>query len=107
MYMTAALIVERISGKPYIEFVQEKIFEPLGLHSTTYNGTSAELSGHLATGFALFKTNVSNGEGWTKSIHHDMPLFITPDIRPVLAGAGGVLSSSKDIVRMQISHSMC
>lgn len=99
MYIAAALIVERISGIPYIDFVQEKIIGPLGLRSTTYNGTAAELEGHLAEGFALLQTNASDGEGWTKSVHRPTSLFLSPEIRPVIAGAGGVLSSAKDIVR--------
>lgn len=32
-----ALLVERISGQPLVEFLQEKIFDPLQMHDTFYN----------------------------------------------------------------------
>ena len=33
---TAAMIVERVSGKPYFEFLQERLFKPLGMNDTTF-----------------------------------------------------------------------
>ncbi|MDR0336211.1 MAG: beta-lactamase family protein [Planctomycetaceae bacterium] len=33
---TAAMIVERISEKPYFEFLQERLFKPLGMKDTTF-----------------------------------------------------------------------
>lgn len=53
MYITANLIVERVSGTPFIDYVQENIFARLGMLQTTYNETAAEESGLLSKGFML------------------------------------------------------
>jgi CubicO group peptidase (beta-lactamase class C family) len=40
-YDLLALIIEKVSGKPYAEFVQERLFKPLGMTATKVNGKTA------------------------------------------------------------------
>ena len=76
MYIAITLIVERLSGIPYIQFVQDHIFTPLGMHAATYNDTAAEVSGHLSQGFSLTALNSSDGDGWLKSVHRAAPYWL-------------------------------
>jgi hypothetical protein len=34
MYMIAGEVIHRVSGKPWAEFIRERLFEPLGMHHT-------------------------------------------------------------------------
>ena len=98
MYMTASLIVERVSGMPFIQFVHDRILAPLGVQMT-YNETAADLTGLLGQGFALTALNASDGgEGWTKSIHRATSFWLHPSSKNLMAGPGGVLASAKDMV---------
>ncbi len=44
------IVIEKISGKPYREFMQERIFAPLGMTATSINDVSAVLP-HRASGY--------------------------------------------------------
>ena len=48
----AGEIVSAASGKPYADYVQEKILKPLGLNSTTPEMPAAEQGKRLATGYS-------------------------------------------------------
>lgn len=98
MYITASLIVKRLSGIPYPDFVRDHIFAPLGLSSTTFNITAAKASGHLAEGFAVVKSNVSDGEGWFKHTFKPIPFFLPESSAELNAGPGGVITSARDLV---------
>ena len=37
-YVLLGRLIERISKKPFIEYIQEKIFDPAGMTQTYYNG---------------------------------------------------------------------
>lgn len=37
-YFLLGAIIERVSGKPYAEFMAERVFEPLGMRDTAYEG---------------------------------------------------------------------
>lgn len=99
MYNTASLLVERLSSVPYRQFVNDNIFAPLGMASSTYNVTTAKLSGNLAEGYAVEARNVTGGSGWEKTIYRPIPYFLPQESTEVNAGAGGVITSLHDIVR--------
>jgi len=51
-YAMLALVVERVSGKPFYEFVRDEIFDPLGMTNTfAWNAADTETS-RMAVGYA-------------------------------------------------------
>jgi len=57
-YLIAALLVEQVSGMPYHEYVQQKIFNPLGM-SGSYKGTDEIDSNTHAQGYLNGNPNSS------------------------------------------------
>ena len=49
---TAARIIEVVSGEPYEQFMQERLFTPLGMHDTTFWPTPEQIS-RLAKSYRL------------------------------------------------------
>ncbi|KAF8312197.1 beta-lactamase/transpeptidase-like protein [Clavulina sp. PMI_390] len=96
MYITMAEIVERVSGRPFIKFIQEEIVDKLPLSSTTMNSTWARKSGHLADGFVQIRRNVSDGIGLMNSTYEPTTFFNDEKLKNILAGAGGAIMNAKD-----------
>ena len=80
----AGEIVSAASGKPYAEYVQEKILRPLGLTSTTSEMPEAEQGKRLATGYS----SLTRAGTRTK-----MPFFQARGIAP----AAGYASTVEDL----------
>lgn len=107
MYMTAAYIVEKITGLPY-PFNVNILFEKLGMQRATFSPLEASLSGFLAQGFYPVATNVSRedgGEGWLGNKYRVIPYFINDTSVDMNAGAGGVLASADDMVCLLVQIS--
>ena len=98
MYMTAAYIIERLSGLRFSDYVQQVIINRLPFRSATYNATKAKLSGNLADGFVRVKQNVLGGLGWSKSLYEPTEFFIDSEVEGIIAGPGGVIMSARDVV---------
>lgn len=49
-YAIPALIIENVSGMDYYAYMQQEVFEPLGMHTVTYRKTPLELP-NLAIGY--------------------------------------------------------
>lgn len=101
MYITASLIIERLSNSKLQTFVNNHIFAPLGMNASTLNFSDPHVNSSISEGFALVTRNASGGEGWTKSIYEPVPYFFdgTGD---ALLGAGGVISSATDMVSLDL-----
>ncbi|MCI0637827.1 MAG: beta-lactamase family protein [Gemmataceae bacterium] len=54
-YHLLAIIVERVSKKPFSQFAREQIFEPLGMKHTTVREDHRQLIPHLAVSYAKNK----------------------------------------------------
>lgn len=85
----AGYIVEQVSGQPYVQYVQEQIFDPLGMaHTTVAQPVPAALATHLSTGYAP-----ANG---------------APQPQPFevfqIAPAGSASASASDMARFMIAH---
>lgn len=50
-YHLLALIIEKVSGQPYGDFLRDQIFTPLGMTSTGHHGDEKEIIPRLATGY--------------------------------------------------------
>src|SRR5262245_52940447 len=71
-------VVEKVSGKPFTEFLTERIFKPLEMTNTVFDPKPGENG--LATGFTAFALGeaepaVREAEGW---IHAAGGLYTTP-----------------------------
>ncbi|GAA3398999.1 serine hydrolase domain-containing protein [Cryptosporangium minutisporangium] len=53
-FLVAAMIVERVTGRSLQQEITERIVRPLGLHHTTWPGTSSTLPRPHARGYELF-----------------------------------------------------
>jgi CubicO group peptidase (beta-lactamase class C family) len=83
-YQVLALIVQRVSGKTYREFMHEKVFEPLGMHDTE-NDDNEKILPQRAAGYSKSKDgNIINAP----LIHMSVPL-----------GAGSMYSTVEDMLR--------
>lgn len=77
-----AYVIEAVSGKPYIEFMRERIFRPLGMNSTTDRDPEYIIP-NRATGYD-WRGNRYAGRDW--------------DLTDLL-GAGTIVSTIEDMVR--------
>ncbi|MFB0538370.1 MAG: serine hydrolase domain-containing protein [Anaerolineae bacterium] len=91
----AGYIVAQVSGQPYEQYIQEHIFDPLGMaHSTIQRPLSPDLRAHASLGY------------WNV----DGALQAVPEIpddymgQTAMAPAGGHLSSVTDMARFMIAH---
>ncbi|OAX32863.1 beta-lactamase/transpeptidase-like protein [Rhizopogon vinicolor AM-OR11-026] len=83
MFMVAGHIVETYSGKTYTSFVEDRIFTPLGMSSSTFSPAKAAKTGKFT-------------QGWTSS-GRLLPELFPEDMVMLMAGAGGVISSAVDM----------
>lgn len=63
-YTLLAIVVSRVSGRPFREFTTERIFKPLGMTSTHFRDNFNEIVKHQAYGYApaqgSFRLSVTN-----------------------------------------------
>jgi CubicO group peptidase (beta-lactamase class C family) len=86
-YWTLAVLVEKISGQPYPEYLQEHVLEPLGMKNTI---TTAERAPGMARGnLTLFGWPVAYSETITQKY---------------LVGCCGVISTAEDLGRYLIAQ---
>ncbi|MGI8542364.1 MAG: serine hydrolase [Aridibacter sp.] len=83
----AGYIVERVSGQPYTEYVEEHIFKPLGMnHSTFVQPLPPNLAKNMSNGYQL-----GSGE--------PQPFEV---VRPTPAGS--LSSTADDLARFMLAH---
>lgn len=87
MYVTASYILEKYSGLSFGEFARKRIFEPLQMNSTV---TSEALAPNLS-------------QTWSEKGRR-IPLWFSESDMRLLAGAGSILSSTRDMVHFYISY---
>jgi beta-lactamase class C len=88
-YDAASEIVEKVTGRPYREVVQEELFRPLGMTSAT-----------------LTRDGLVGAQSWARPHRggkHSKPVEVTDSYYRVPA-AGGVNSSIKDLARWMIAQ---
>ncbi len=59
-YFFLGLIIEKVSGQSYREFLQQKIFEPLGLHHTSYSSIN-EIVKNKVSGYKYSPNGLKQG----------------------------------------------
>jgi CubicO group peptidase (beta-lactamase class C family) len=88
MYVVGAHIVSALTGVRYPDFVDSRIFKPLGMTSSTYSINAALKTGRFTNTWTSFGRLIPP---WIKEEHVD-----------ISAGPGGVISSVIDLARHAI-----
>jgi CubicO group peptidase (beta-lactamase class C family) len=88
MYAIAGLIIEAVDGRPWEDFVQAELLEPLGMDRTRISRKAA-----LATGDYAMPYTVQDDKPIRMGIES-----LTPGMRP----AGGIISTAEDMGRWLI-----
>ena len=89
--MLAGYIVARVSGEPYDQYIQEHIFDPLGMvHSTAQSPMPPEMRAHASVGYTY-----EDG---------DFQTFPDYTAQPALWPSGAHQASVTDMARFMIAH---
>jgi CubicO group peptidase (beta-lactamase class C family) len=88
---TLGRIVEVVSGQPFAEFLQQRLFDPLGMKDTTFYPTDTQRA-RLATGYARNKDTGALEVAPVRALYEG-----TRDRPP--QGNGGLFSTPRDYAR--------
>lgn len=89
MFIVVAHIISKYANQSYTSFVHERIFMPLDMSLTTFSPQTAIESGRFT-------------QAWTKE-GRLIPEWFTEESAFTLAGPGGIISNSIDMVGMSCS----
>ncbi len=81
-YMLLAEVVGRVTGQPFTEWMQQNVFQPLGMHNTTIMAEFGQVIPKVAESYAR-----SNGS------------FVQVYDNSTIQGAGGVYSTVDDLAK--------
>jgi CubicO group peptidase (beta-lactamase class C family) len=90
MYMVGAYVVSTLTGIRLADFVNYRIFKPLGMNSSTYSIDEALQTGKFT-------------DTWT-SFGRLIPPWIQEEYVDLIAGSGGVISSVEDLARRYMAY---
>ncbi|MEY4482586.1 MAG: hypothetical protein RL693_38, partial [Verrucomicrobiota bacterium] len=91
---TLGRIIEVVSGKPFAEFMQERLFTPLGMKDTTFWPDEKQLA-------RLAKSYQQNAD--KTALEETTVKYLTPplsDRKRMPLAAGGLFSTADDLVRI-------
>lgn len=80
-YVVLGLVVAKVSGKSYGEFLRERIFEPLGMKAARIVGSDGDLVPNRASGYRMREGTLANQE-WVSTTFNstgDGALYVTVD----------------------------
>jgi CubicO group peptidase (beta-lactamase class C family) len=83
-YHLLAMVIRKVTGKSYGDFLKERIFMPLGMTSTRIVSLS-DIIPNRAAGYAWVKNHLQNGDFVAQSI--------------LGYGGGGIVSSARDMAK--------
>ncbi len=85
MYVVLGILIERISGKNWEDFIKEKILIPLEMQDTIFSFTEAQKRGDLSDSYFWMDNKLVSFPAWFKD---DEDIF--------MSSAGGIISNVKD-----------
>lgn len=103
MYESLTELPHALLNVTFEEYVQENLFSPLNMTSSTLSVAKAQAlpNGQLASGYLRSGRNLALGkDGKRVAIE---PYFIPEGQDEIWRGAGGVLTSARDLVRIRFS----
>lgn len=83
-----SIVVDRVAGMPFEQFLQERIFAPLGMHDSASVPSDLQIVPGMAT-LHVARPAPSGGIAWRRGI------FMTEELR----GEGGIVSTIDDMLR--------
>jgi CubicO group peptidase (beta-lactamase class C family) len=89
---TAARIIEVVSGMPYEQFIQEKLFDPLGMKDTTFWPNAEQIS-RLAKSYKLDESTKELKEVQISQLTYPLD----DRVRRHPMAAGGLFSTASDV----------
>jgi len=87
-FILLSMVVERLSGKTFPEFMKERVFEPLGMTHTRVKYGQGEIVPGASTGYVP-----AEGGGWRSA--RDLAAS---------AGAGGVYTTFRDMTKWMLNY---
>lgn len=100
MYETLSFLPQHLLGQSYQSYVAEHLFHPLNMTASTYSVSEAESWGNFAHGF---QSHMAHSKDVDAPLKATIPYFQRPGEEKIWAGAGGVLTSARDLVSTQLS----
>jgi CubicO group peptidase (beta-lactamase class C family) len=89
--MLAGYIVARVSGQPYDQYIQEYIFDPLGMvHSTAQSSIPPDRRPYASKGYT-----------YADGVFQAFPDYV---VQPAGLPSGAIQSSATDMARFMIAH---
>jgi CubicO group peptidase (beta-lactamase class C family) len=98
MYETLSHLPPTLLNQTFESYIAEHLFEPLGMNSSTYSVAEAEKRGALAHGFHWDMQDYLFGFHGTRTA--TVPYFQRHGEERIWAGAGGILTSARDLVSL-------
>ncbi|WVQ74432.1 hypothetical protein IAR50_004033 [Cryptococcus sp. DSM 104548] len=108
-YIALDLVVQTLTGETLPEFVQRRIFDPVGLRDATYNATRARVSGHRSDGFVRLGRNLTQCLNDLDVFQVDIPHACLGTPASIdwwvkgdgsfEAGPGGIIMSGRDMAK--------
>ncbi|KAF8177235.1 beta-lactamase/transpeptidase-like protein [Pholiota molesta] len=95
MYETLSYLPQVLLNQSYESYIAQHLFNPLNMTASTFSVAEAEARGTLADGFQWDMQDITQGKNGT--LIPTIPYFQRPGEEPTWAGAGGVLSSARDL----------
>ncbi|CAA7271158.1 unnamed protein product [Cyclocybe aegerita] len=95
MYETLSYLPEVLLNQTYESYIEQHLFRPLNMSASTYSVAEAERRGTLADGFQYDLGDITQGKNGT--LIPTVPYFQRPGEERTWAGAGGVLTSARDL----------
>ncbi|PFH48758.1 hypothetical protein AMATHDRAFT_64704 [Amanita thiersii Skay4041] len=95
MYESLSLLPPVLLNQSYESYIAQNLFDPLNMTSSTYSVKDAESSGNLADGFQWSLRDLTKEFRGTRTAV--VPFYARNGTENILAGAGGVISSARDL----------
>ncbi|KAF8626617.1 hypothetical protein AX15_004784 [Amanita polypyramis BW_CC] len=95
MYETLSYLPHVLLGQSLESYVAQHLFGPLNMSASTYSVAKAEAAGNLAHGFQWSMRDLT--KGYNGTLVATIPYFQRPGEEKIWAGAGGILTSARDL----------
>ncbi|KAK7442199.1 hypothetical protein VKT23_016171 [Stygiomarasmius scandens] len=97
MYETLSYLPQLLLNQSYESYIAQHLFIPLNMTSSTFSIAEAEASGDFADGFHRSMRDTIVGINGT--LTPTIPYFSRPGEETIWAGAGGVITSARDLTK--------
>ncbi|THU80573.1 beta-lactamase/transpeptidase-like protein [Dendrothele bispora CBS 962.96] len=97
MYETLSHLPHLLLNQSFESYISQHIFAPLNMTASTYSVAEAEASGNFADGFhRSMRDTIADVNG---TLTPTIPYFSRPGEEKIWAGAGGVITSARDLTK--------